>query len=189
MSEQPAPTGPKPLSRFQRLKAVFRNEPVARVEDAYGLMHEVGGFIPMFNIRDLEQRRSEIEKILQSLEGQTLTDAIRKDVIDKTFRLFFLSGSPWYRGLNNRELSGKASDFLWVYNDIGHLPAFTSDIFMCSIQLLHLSFQALDVTNTPAYVIHTTPVITPQNVPRINMRTGERNDQQQPEPGRSETIT
>ncbi len=188
MTQQPTPAGPKPLSRFGKLKALFSKQPVARIDDAYGVMHEVGGFIPMFNIRDLEQRRSEIENILSSMEGQTLTDIIKKSVVDKTFRLFFLSGSPWYRGLDNRELSGKVATFLWLYNDIGALPAFTSDLFMCSMQLLHLSFQALDVTNTPAYVIHTTPVITPQNIPRINMRTGERSDQQQPDASRTEHI-
>lgn len=56
-------------------------------------------------------------------------------------------------GLDNRELTTKVSKFLRLYNEVASLSAFTRDLFMCSVQLLHLSFQALDVTNTPGYVI------------------------------------
>lgn len=129
---------------------------------------------PLFNIRDLEQRRSEISDILEGLAGKTLSLHIQKEVVDKTFRLFFLSGSPWYRGLDNRELSGKVADFLDLYIDIGPLPAFIPDLFMCSMQLLHLSYQALDVTNTPAYVISSTPLVINQpNVARPRFESAE----------------
>jgi hypothetical protein len=155
-----ADTQPQKKGRIQRVKEFIRPpDPTKRIEDAYGIMKEVGGFRPLFNVRDLEQRRKEIDQILTSIEGKTMSRNMKKDVVDKTFKLFFLSGSPWYRGLDNRELTTKASMFLRLYNEIGCLRAFTSDLFMCSMQLLHLSFQALDVTNTPAYVISTTPMV------------------------------
>lgn len=150
----------QPKTRFTRLKEFVRPpDPTKRIADSYGILKEVGGFQPLFNVRDLEQRRKEIGEILTSIQGMTLTKRMRKEVVDRTFRLFFLSGSPWIRGLDNRELTSKVSKFLRLYNEIGTLAAFTSDLFMCSIQLLHLSFQALDVTNTPAYVISTTPMV------------------------------
>lgn len=188
MSDYQAP--PK-KGRIQKIKD-FVKKPTERIEDAYGVMREVGGFIPMFNIRDLEQRRQEVKEILELVEGKIGGGGAdyqgMKDVVQKTYRLFFLSGSPWIRGLNNRELSDKVSKFGRLFNDIGHLPEALSDLFMCSMQLLHVSYQAIDVTNTPAYVIHTTPVLTPSNVPRINMRTGETDDASQQQPPREETV-
>lgn len=185
MSGQVAPPQP---SRFEKLKRIFGKKPSARIDDAYGTLREVGVLQPIFNIRDLEQRRTEVGQILEDLEGKTLTLDIQKSTIDKTFRLFFLAGSPWIRGLDNRELSKKVALFLRLYNDVGSLRAFTPDLFMCSIQLLHLSYQALDVTNTPAYVIQSTPIFTPANVPRIDMRTGERTDARASEESKREEV-
>jgi hypothetical protein len=139
---------------------------MARIEDSYGILREVAGMRPLFNIRDLEQRRQEIRSILEEVEGKTLTFNLQKSVVNKTFRLFFQSGSPWYRGLDNRELAQKVVCFLEMYNDVGDIKSFTPDLFACSMQLLHLSFKELDVTNTPAYVIQ---VIGPQQNARIDL--------------------
>jgi hypothetical protein len=143
---------PEKKGRVQKIKEFIKPPtPMERIREA-GVIQKESGFIPWLNVRDLEQRREEINSILTSVEGQTLTEQMQKSVVDKTFKLFFLSGSPWYRGLDNRELSGKVSKFLQLYNRIGRLPAWTSDLFMCSMHLLHLSFQAIDVTNTPVYI-------------------------------------
>lgn len=145
---QPAPK----KGTIQKIKEFVKPPaPMDRIQEAQ-IVQKDSGFIPWLNIRDLEQRRQEIDTILTSIEGQTLTEQMEKSVVDKTFKLFFLSGSPWYRGLNNRELTTKVSKFLSLYNRIGRLPAWTSDLFMCAMHLLHLSFQAIDVTNTPVYI-------------------------------------
>jgi len=155
-------------------------------------MQRLGGMIPIYNIRDLEQRRSEIAAILQNFEGKALSDQMEKNVIDQTFRLFMISGSAWVRGLDNRELSGKVSSFLWLYNEWGDSPVFRRTLFMCAMQLLHLSFQAIDVTNTPPYIIQSTPVIVPNNPARINMaaqQPGGNDNANQPEQTRKKHET
>jgi hypothetical protein len=142
-------------------------KPSDRVNEAMSILRREAGMIPIFNILDLERRRSEIREILEDVEAKKYLDhKIKMDVVNKTFRLFFQTGSPWVRGLDNRELSHKVACFLQLYNELRELPAFTSDLFMCSIQLLHLSFQALDVTNTPPYIVVTQPIISPYG-PRI----------------------
>ena len=152
---------PKKKGRLQIIKDIIRPpDPMQRIEDSWGVLKEVGGFRQLFNVRDLEQRRQEIKGILDQVEGKTHAENIQHDVVDKVFKLFFLSGSAWYRGLDNREITKKVSSFLRLYNEVRHLAPYLGDLFMCSLQLLHLSFQALDVTNTPGYIIQVT---NPQN--------------------------
>ena len=143
-----------------RIKDVVKPpNPTQRIADDFGILKEVAGLRYLQNIKDLEQRRSEIISILDSIEGQTSNKKMQKKVVERTFRLFFTSGSMWFRGLDNRELTGKVSKFLSLYSEVGHMTAFTHDLFKCSMMLLHLSFQAIDVTNTPAYMIQTTPLV------------------------------
>lgn len=153
-------------------KAWHAIKPSKRIEDSEDNLKRLGGLIPVYNIRDLEQRRGEVAAILETVEGKALTDEMEKATIDKVFRLFALSGSPWYRGLDNRDLSSRAASFLWLYNEYGDSAAFRRTLFMCCMQLLHLSFQAIDVTNTPPYLIQSTPVIIPNNPTRIDMSGG-----------------
>lgn len=166
---------PKKKGRLQQLREIIKPpDPTKRIDDAWGVMKEVGGFRPLFNVRDLEQRRKEIGDILTDVQEKTSNETMEKDVINKTFKLFFLSGSAWYRGLDNRELTKKVALFLRLHNEVAMLPAFTRDLFMCSMQLLHLSFQALDVSNTPGYVIQV------NNVPPPNRHSEGLNQVAQP---------
>jgi hypothetical protein len=171
------PQQPQRKSRFKILKDLVRPpDPNKRIEDAYGIMKEVGGFRPLFNVKDVEQRRSEILKVLYNLNDlqfkitKSKDQATIKETQEKAtfqayklaqlFNLFFASGSPWVRGIDNEFLSSKVSDYIQQYEDVGNLPDFLNMLHSESIQLIHLSWQGIDVTNTPGYIIQ---VINPQN--------------------------
>jgi hypothetical protein len=79
---------------------------------------------------------------------------MEKSIVEKTFHMFFMSGSAWIRGIDNPELSRAVTSFLSLYKRIGHLENSTRHLFVCAMNLLHYSFQALDVTNTPVYMMH-----------------------------------
>ena len=170
----------KRKSRWQSLREVVKPpDPTQRITDDFGILKEVAGLRYLQNVKDLEQRRSEIIYILDSIEGRTTSKRLERTVVEKTFRLFFTSGSMWFRGLDNRELTTKVSKYLRLYNEVGALQAFTHDLFMCAVMLLHLSFQAIDVTNTPAYMIQTTPFIMQQGrggMPRFTTPEGTEGD-------------
>jgi len=117
------------------------------------------GFIPIFNVDDLEARRQEIKDSLDEAEIAKFEPDKQRGVVVKTFKLFFSAGNPWYRGLDNRELASKVSDFLAQYTDLGYMDEFIPDLFEESMHLLSLSWQALDVTNTPPYIIESRPII------------------------------
>lgn len=88
---------PQKKGRLQKIKELIKPpDPTKRIDDAWGVMKEVGGFRPLFNVRDLEQRRKEIGDILIDVQGKTATENMEKEVVEKTFRLFFLAGSAWY---------------------------------------------------------------------------------------------
>jgi hypothetical protein len=162
------PENPSNPNIFNKIKKALK--PNKRIQDADNRMLQYAALIPVYNIRDLEQRRTEIQDMLQDIEGKTITPDLQKETIDKTYRLFFQSGSPWIRGLDNRELTHKVGQFVKLYNQVGELPAFRSDLFMCSMFLLHLSFRAIDVTNTPPIMIQSTPILAPpQNPARLDM--------------------
>ena len=82
-------------------------------------------------------------------------------VARKVFALFFVAGDTWARGLDNRELAHKISDYLELYTDVGYMEEFAPDLFECSMHLLSLSWQELDVTHTPFYIIESKPIISP----------------------------
>lgn len=141
-----------------------------RMQESWKRMHREGGFIPIFNTDDVEIRRREIYDTMEEIKGEMLdadTPEKRLRVKEKSalriYSLFFTTGSPWYRGLDDRELAKKAQAFLELYeyvNDIG--GGFIDDLFMCGMQLLNLSWKALDVTNVPPYIIETHTTITEQ---------------------------
>lgn len=135
-----------------------------RMREVFHRMKQDAGFIPIFNVDDLEARREQIRKILTDLrddifdpvKGPTATKA----VVQKTFTLFFCEGNMWYRGLDNRELAEKVKEFLEQCQDIGYMVEYHPDLFTEAMFLLNLSFQAIDVTNTPPYIIESRPVVT-----------------------------
>lgn len=174
------PIQPQKKGRLQQVKDFIKPpDPTKRIEDAYGILKEVAGFRPVFNIRDLEARRKDLMIAMENLrlidfEVKTTTKGnrhikkLKRSATRDAFKLahmiemFFSVASMWIRGLSDkgaRELSKKVADYLELYSDVGHLASFLPDIYKCSMQLVHLSFQAIDVTNTPAYVISSTPLV------------------------------
>lgn len=177
---------PQKRSRLQQIKDTLTNkDPTKRVEDAYGIMKEVGGFQPLFNVRDTEQRRKEIidtmtelnnleftiikdEKGLTKItqEKQFLFNAFK---LSKLFQLYFITGSPWVRGTDNETLSTATAAFIENFEDCGDIPGAFRDLHAEATFLLHLAWQGIDVTNTPAYVMSSTPIFTPANIPRVDL--------------------
>lgn len=86
-----------------------------------------------------------------SYEEDVMKHKIR--TVNRVYALFFSAGSAWYRGLDDRELAGKVKAFLELWNYVGDNDVFVDDLFMCAMQLLNLSWKALDVTNVPPYII------------------------------------
>lgn len=147
-----------------RKKVADKISPKTDVKEAWDRMHKEAGFIPIFNKTDLENRRTEIKTILKDIETKIFDPekdghAVQKDVVQKTFKMFWSEGDAWYRGLDNRELSEKVACFLANCTDCGYLAPFMPDLFEEAMILLHFSFQALDVTNTPPYIIESKPVV------------------------------
>lgn len=164
----------KPKKKGLRQKiseAIWRPQ---RTREAFDRMRQDAGFIPIFNIDDLEARRQEIRKILSIVKDNifdpSLGPDVQRSVVQQTFQLFFCEGDPWYRGLDDRELAEKVSCFLANCTDCGYLEPFMPDLFEEAMQLLHLSFKALDVTNTPPYIIESRPILTPIQRTQYDMR-------------------
>jgi len=174
----------KPRSRWSILKELIKpSDPNKRIEDAYGIMKEVGGFRPLFNVKDLEQRRNEIIQVMTELTKLEVQVAEAEDIdieerlnrkilvqtykLTKLFQLFFTTGSPWVRGQDNEQLSEAVACYIENFEDVGDLPGFLPDLHSESIFLLHLAWQGIDVTNTPGYVIQVTNVpgqpVSPRN--------------------------
>ena len=164
-------------------------KPRDRIADQYGILKEVGGLRYLQNIKDTEQRRTEIISAMTELnnlefkiiedkqtgavtinqEKQFLFNAFK---LAKLFQLYFITGSPWVRGVDNETLSTATAAFIENFEDFGDIAGAFRDLHAEATFLLHLSWQGLDVTNTPAYVISSTPVFTPGNVPRVDMSGG-----------------
>jgi len=146
-----------------RQKLADKISPSPAIQEAWNRMHKEAGFIPIFNKTDLENRRTEIKKILDGIETKIFDSdkggIVKKDVVQKVFKMFWSEGDAWYRGLDNRELSEKVACFLANCTDCGYLAPFMPDLFEEAMVLLHFSFQALDVTNTPPYIIESKPVV------------------------------
>jgi len=145
-------------SKYERLKGYFGRRP-ARTETMMSRLHYEGGFIPILNVDDTEARREEIKIVLAECEEALFDENKQRDIVKKVYALYFSAGNPWYRGLNNRELAGKVSMFLDNFKDVGMLDPFIPDLFEEAQFLLSLSWQALDVTNTPAIFIESKPVV------------------------------
>lgn len=138
-----------------------------RVEKAWDRLYKEAGFIPILNITDLEARRKEVKAILAEIETKIFESnedgmAVKKDVVQKVFKMFWGEGDAWYRGLDNRELSEKVACFLENCVDCGYMDPFMPDLFEEAMVLLHFSFQESDVTHTPVYIIESRPVVFPQ---------------------------
>lgn len=176
MTQQPQQ---KRSMRQKVAETIFRPQ---RTEQAFERLHREAGFIPIFNIDDTEARRQEIQKTLDKSKEALFDVERQKEIAKETYALFFSAGSPWYRGLDNRELAEKVAFFLQNYTEVGNMDEFIPDLFEESMQLLNLSWQALDVTNTPTYIIESRPLIAPEGIrPRYNepVPAGQTQEQEQ----------
>jgi hypothetical protein len=170
---------PKKKSLRERLKETVApwSRP-ERTEQMYDRLTKSAGMIPLLNVDDTDSRRQEIKHILKEaediffeplgVEEKEDPELLKKqrEVVKASakalFGLFFHAGNPWYRGLDDRELAEKVSCFLANYTEVGYMDEFVPDLFEEALQLLSLSWKALDVTNTPMYIIESRPVIIPK---------------------------
>jgi hypothetical protein len=146
----------KPPSLKERVQAFVRPE---RTQEAFSRLHKEAGLIPLLNLDDTEARRQEIKTILKDCEADLFDQKKQREVVRKDYGLYFSAGNPWYRGLDNRELAEKVECFLENYTEVAYMDEFIPDLFEEAQQLLSLSWQALDVTNTPATFIESRPII------------------------------
>ena len=179
-------------SRLRRAYNRLAGKGETRKETAWGRMHKEGGFIPLQNMGDTENRTNELQRITDQIQedykatfeedGVLLVDvdplkerAYKKRCNLRVFNLFFMIGSPWYRGLDDRELAKKVKAYLELWNYIGDLEEYTDDLYMCSMQLVNLSWKSLDVTQTPLYVIETSTkyVVQPEDKRVTSLRDAE----------------
>jgi hypothetical protein len=180
--------GPLPQKKgyLQRAReAINPPKPSDRIADDFGILKEVAGLRYLQNIKDTEQRRTEIITAMQELNDLEFT--IIKDTkgiksitqekqflfnsykLAKLFQLYFITGSPWIRGADNETLSTATAAFIENFEDCGDIPGAFRDLHAEATFLLHLSWQSIDVTNTPAYVISSTPIFFPTNIPRVDL--------------------
>lgn len=89
--------------------------------------------------------------------------AFKFRVVNKIHASFFCSGSPWYSSLDDRKLARKVKAFLELWNYVAEMPSFVDDLYMCRMQIVHLSWETLDVTNTPPILIETRTTIQPES--------------------------
>jgi len=163
-----------------------------RKETAWKRMHLEGGFIPLQNLGDTESRRLRLQEITKEIEDdykqtyQTKKGNLRKPSPRqerafkkrcnlRVYNLFFSIGSPWFRGLDDRELAKKVRAYLELWNYMGDLEEFVDDLHMCSMQLVNLSWKSLDVTQTPLYIIEsqTKYVVNPEDRRIASMRDAD----------------
>lgn len=150
-------------SRLQKIKEIlpFGKAPT-EIQAQWQRLHKEAGLIPVLNQTDTETRRQELKTLLTDGEASVFDIDKQKALVKKVYALFFSAGSPWYRGLDNRELAEKVSFFLENYTQIGDLDCFTRILFEEAMMLLNLSWQTLDVTNTPMVIIESRPFLAPE---------------------------
>lgn len=144
------------------------------------------GYIQYPKRQQLDMRLYRLEEILQEIETELAVeelDATTFKHIKKLVSAFMTVGSPWFRGLNNRELAHKAVTFYKLESMCGHLPAFYPDLKRCVQVLINLSWQAIDVVAETPVLFETRTVVQP-NQGGIDL-SGSDSDKQR---GRSEEL-
>jgi len=135
---------------------IWRGE---RATQAWEGLHREGGLIPLLNMTDTEARLKYLRGIMEAEDFSVFDPDKQKGFVKKVYATFFLAGDAWFRGLDNRELAQKVVDFLANFSEVGYMDEFIPDLFEEALQLISLSFQALDVTPTPMIIVESKPVI------------------------------
>jgi hypothetical protein len=133
-----------------------------RAKTTFDRLYKEAGFIPLLNMRDTESRLTYLRTQLEEQDFAVFDPKRQAEVVRKVYATFFLAGDAWYRGLNNRELAEKVACFLQNYTEVGYMEEFVPDLFEEAMQLLSLSWQEIDVTNTPFYIVESRPVVIPK---------------------------
>ena len=179
-------------SRLRRVYDRITGKGETRKETAWKRMHREAGLIPLQNMGDVEARTEILKTVTSEIQVdyketfETKTGRLRipnpkqeraykKRCNLRVFNLFFMIGSPWYRGLDDRELANKVRAYLELWNYIGDLEEFTDDLYMASMQLINLSWKSLDVTPTPFYIVETSVkyVVNPEDKRMTSLRDAE----------------
>jgi len=166
MSTQQQTAAPDKRNIVRRIADKVTGKRPPAIESTWNRLHKEGAFIPISNQTDTETRRTELREafaILAEKMGKN-DDQSKREIVDAAYGVFFTVGSPWYRGLGNRELAKKVAKYLQLYNSRRKSPAYLGDLHMCSMQLINLSWQTLDVTNTPWIIIESRPFATPPDM-------------------------
>jgi len=160
---------------WDRLKGIYDRTPSSTLEESKRFSRL--GYLQYPKNQKLELRIFELMAILEQIEtdldgmeGTTLKEEYKRQAltIKRLFRAFMTLGSPWLRGLDNRELAKKAVDYFKLETIIGHLPAFFPDLKLCTEVMLNLSWQAVDViAQTP--VLFETRAIMKEETGRVSL--------------------
>ena len=91
----------------------------------------------------------------------------------RMFQLFFITGDPWIRGLDNGKLSICVSAFIEQYEDVGHLSGFLNMLTSEAFELIHLAWQAIDVDVLPPMLLSSQPLLINQAMGGATPRYGD----------------
>lgn len=120
-------------------------------------------FYLMKVLEDIEDDLENMENMTDAQQGKRIALHIKKQ-----YRAFMAVGSPWIRGLSNRELAKKQNMFFKLLMICGHLPSFYPDIKYCGDIILSYTWQAIDVTpQTP--VLFETKAMMKEETERVRL--------------------
>ena len=197
------------MGRIDKLKALLLNrpDPMARVNSGFDRLHVEAGLAPLYTDRTVEVRRKEIITVMHDInemefeiiqgkkdkEGKTDSQEVlikktqahnfKAFKLAKMFQLFFVTGDPWIRGLDNGQLSIAVSAFIEQYEDVGELVGFLNMLTSEAYELMHLAWQKIDVDVLPPMILSSQPLLvnTTQagGVPRFESPISSMGDQKQ----------
>ena len=147
-----------------------------RMQDTWGRIHRIGGFLPIFVEGRLELRTQKQEDTLKEIReemekcktSEELRQAMFKSNV-KVFNLFHTTGSQWMRGLQDSVFAGKIRAYLEFYQRVFDSPSFATDLFTASMAMLNYSWKPEDVGSVPPYLIETKTVVQPEKQGRVDM--------------------
>jgi hypothetical protein len=184
------------MSALSKLKNFLlrRSNPMQRVDGAFGRLQTEAGLSPLYKDRTVEIRRKEIIDVMQDLnelefeivkekteKGETFSvlqkvkeHNFKAFKLAKLFQLFFVTGDPWIRGLDNGKLSIAVSALIEQYEDVGHLTGFLNMLTSEAYELIHLAWQTIDVDVMPPMLLSSQPLLINQpNTARPRYMTPE----------------
>ena len=173
-----------------------RKNPSDRINGAFGRLATEAGLSPLFAEQSMEARRADLTNTMQNLINLEFSIAKKKTTIAgvttetveihklqqienfeayklaRLFEMFFITGDPWVRGLDNSAISKAVTSFIQLYEEIGHESCFLVTLNACAMQLMHLSWQAIDIDRMPPTLLSSQPLLINQpNVARPKYMT------------------